>query len=133
MRVDPGNIRRRLNTHLARSSRGEMVKLARELGLSAGTISKFSAGTYSGNNGRLAGLLAEALENRDAAAAIASGSLRLSWLINTRKGLRLIKKRTTFREIRAQFPDAYVVQVWRGTEPREIHFVRHEIAEDGGQ
>lgn len=117
-------MRERLNDYLGTAARGTAGRLAAEAGISGAALSMFRSDTYGAGSEHVAAKLAEVLESREAADAILSGRFKPWWLVNTRTGLRIVKRRETVKQIRDREPDAYVIQVWRGPSPEEIHFVR---------
>jgi len=123
MARDVERIRKRVNDHLEHAGKGEAARLAHEAGISPGTLSKFRSGTYTGKAAAVAARLAQILQSRDTAEAIASGRFKLAWLVNTRNGLRLIKRVQALDALRALYPDAHVLQVWQGKEPHDVHIV----------
>lgn len=124
MRIDEESVRDQLNAHLAGSRKGEAARIAAAAGLSTSTVSRFRSNTFMGNNEKIAERLAAVLAEQWAADGILSGRLKPWWLVNTRTGLRVVKRQETVSHILEQSPDAFVIQVWRGPEPDEIHFVK---------
>ncbi len=124
MRIDEQSIRDRLNRHLEGSRKGEAAKLASAAGLSTSTVCRFRSNTYLGHSEKVAQKLAEVLEEQEAADGILSGRLKPWWLVNTRNGMRIVKRQETVDQIKERHPDAFVIQVWRGPEPHEIYFIK---------
>jgi hypothetical protein len=99
---------------------GEARKIAREAGVHECTLSRFRAGVYRVKSNRVAGLIAEAVKTREAAHEIMSGTLKPYWLVSLPRGLRIISKIETVEKIKQKHPDAHVLQIWRGNNPKEI-------------
>jgi len=111
-----------LASYLAAAPKGRAAELAREAGISAGTLSKIRRGSYGGNGEKIVEKLAAIIRDREAAEALASGKGRLSWLISVAPasrrspGLRLVKRSETVDAIRERYPDSRIFQLWHGPE-----------------
>lgn len=126
MSVDVQAIRERVNAAVERHGKGTAKRLAREAELGEGTLSQFRSGTYPGNDANVAQRLDLALRNEAALAAIKTGLYRPCWLVNTRHELRAVMKLETVEKLRQRYPDAHILQIWRGPEPTDIHFLAPE-------
>lgn len=115
-------LQKRVCMHLEGRQNGA-ADLAREAGISPGTVSKIRNGIYRGTCERVAQNLAETIASREAAAAIASGTWKPAWIVRTRRSLRLVKRSATVERIKRSDPDAKIVQIWIGPELDQMHFV----------
>lgn len=112
-----------VSRHLEDSRHGTAAELAREAGVSPGTLSKIRNGIYTGTMVRVAEKLTEAIASREAATAIAEGRWQLAWLVRTRRDLRIVKRTETADRIKQRDPDARLIQIWLGPQLHELHFV----------
>ena len=125
-RIDVADVRERVNAAIGRAGKGAAKKLAEQARMGGGTLSQFRNGKYPASDSRLAERLDEVLRSEEAIAAIRTGLYRPCWLVNMQHELRAVMRLETVEKLRRRYPDAHVIQVWRGPQPTDIHFLAPE-------
>ncbi len=124
------DVQTQLNKFLHRAGYGGLTRLAKKAGVSKATISLVRNGKYPANAAKLEQKLKLILDEAYTKSRIATGRLRIAWLVNTRDGLRLVRSRSFLRRLRDEYPDMHVVNVWTGEEPKDVYFT--EEGQRGG-
>jgi len=120
--MNPETVREDLRRFLDAADRGTAAALAERADVSAATLSMFKNGKYPGDNETIARRVGVVLKEQTLLTAIGTGNYRPCWLVNTPKGLRIVKTPETVERIKTKYPEAYVVQIWVGKRPHELIF-----------
>ena len=90
-------------------------KVAKEMGVSKGTLSKYRRGIYPGNNQMISDRLAEWMGSRRIAQEQLAGNVKQVWLTRqSPERIRIIRSRSALNKFLAEYPDACVITVWLG-------------------
>ena len=115
-------VRTQFNETLTQLPKLSASKVAREIGVSKSTLSKYRMDKYPGNNSQIAERLAEWLGSYKIAEEQLAGNLRQIWMVRSGSRTRLARTRKALDKILAQTPGSYVITIWLGSEQTDVFF-----------
>ena len=115
-------VRKQFNETLTQLPKLSASKVAREIGVSKSTLSKYRMDKYPGNNSQIAERLAEWLGSYKIAEEQLAGNLRQIWMVRSGSRTRLARTRKALDKILAQTPGSYVITIWLGSEQTDVFF-----------
>ena len=119
-----GKLRNELNEFLDQNPRLSASGVAREIGVSKATLSKYRRGIYPGNNSMISDRLAEFIGSHKIAKEQLAGNLKQVWLVRlSPERIRIVKTRRALEKVLAATPETYVVTMWLGMKDvRDVFF-----------
>lgn len=116
-------VRERLNGLLEHEPRLTASSVAREIGFSKATLSKYRRGIYPGNNQQITERLAEWLGSYKIAEEQLAGNLRQMWLVRSGPNrTRLARTRKALDKVLVDYPQSYVITIWLGAAMPDVFF-----------
>ena len=121
---DIRQVRDELNGLLEHDQRLTASSVAREIGFSKATLSKYRRGIYPGNNQQITERLAEWLGSYKIAEEQLAGNLKQIWLVRSGPGprVRLVRTRKALDKLLVEKPDSWVMTIWLGQAMSDVFF-----------
>ena len=116
-------VRMQFNATLTQLPNLSASKVAREIGVSKSTLSKYRMDKYPGNNSQIAERLAEWLGSYKIAEEQLAGNLKQMWLVRTSPNkTRLARTRKALDKVLVDYPQSYVITIWLGAAMPDVFF-----------